>query len=86
MVDWATKLQEQTNSVNSIRHNLPRAKIMFYCQSSLGVGHTMRSLRLVRGMSDHFDVCFYLIDQIIQIPPELHGHKLSVGRGVFQVI
>ena len=31
-------------------------KILFYCQSSLGIGHTIRSLRIAEGLSQSFDV------------------------------
>lgn len=58
-----------------------RPRILFYCQSSLGIGHVMRSLRLVEGMLARFDVWLVLggsavpsleyperVD-IIQLPP-----------------
>lgn len=31
-------------------------RILFYCQSSLGIGHTIRSLRIAEGLSESFDV------------------------------
>ena len=31
-------------------------KILFYCQSSLGIGHTIRSLRIAEGLSESFEV------------------------------
>jgi predicted glycosyltransferase len=34
------------------------SSILFYCQSSLGIGHTIRSLRIAEGLSRHFDVHF----------------------------
>ncbi len=55
--------------------------ILFYCQSSLGIGHTMRSIRLLQGMAEKFDVHFAnggeVIDQltypeninIVNLPP-----------------
>jgi len=55
--------------------------ILFYCQSSLGIGHTMRSLRLLQEMAQKFDVHFVnggeVIDKItypeninvINLPP-----------------
>ncbi len=33
-------------------------KILFYCQSSLGIGHTIRSLRIAAGLSRRFEVHF----------------------------
>lgn len=33
-------------------------KILFYCQSSLGIGHTMRSLRLASGLGEISNLCF----------------------------
>lgn len=42
--------------------------ILFYCQSSLGIGHTMRSIRLLQGMAQKFNVHFVngaeIIDQV----------------------
>ncbi len=35
-----------------------KQKIMFYCQHVLGMGHFIRSMALVEGMSREFDVCF----------------------------
>ena len=34
-----------------------KTKLLFYCQHVLGMGHLIRSLEIVRGLSD-FDVCF----------------------------
>lgn len=31
-------------------------KILFYCQSSLGIGHTIRSLRIAEGLSQSFEI------------------------------
>lgn len=33
-------------------------RILFYCQSSLGIGHTIRSLRIAAGLSEAFEVHF----------------------------
>lgn len=35
-----------------------RPPLLFYCQHSVGIGHLMRSLALVRALSDRFDVAF----------------------------
>jgi predicted glycosyltransferase len=35
-----------------------KKKIMFYCQHVLGMGHFIRSMALVEGMSREFEVCF----------------------------
>ena len=58
-----------------------RPRILFYCQSSLGIGHVMRSLRLADGLVAQFDVWLILggsaipsleyperVD-VIQLPP-----------------
>jgi predicted glycosyltransferase len=34
------------------------SKILFYCQSSLGIGHMVRSLRIAGGLARHFEVHF----------------------------
>lgn len=33
-------------------------KVLFYCQSSLGIGHTVRSMRIAEALSNRFDVHF----------------------------
>ncbi|MDY6940684.1 MAG: glycosyltransferase [Cyanobacteriota bacterium] len=33
-------------------------KVLFYCQHILGMGHLIRSMEIVRGMLDDFQVCF----------------------------
>jgi predicted glycosyltransferase len=33
-------------------------KILFYCQHILGIGHLIRSMQLVRGLSQDFQICF----------------------------
>jgi len=43
-------------------------KILFYCQSSLGIGHTIRSLRIAEGLSRRFEVHFLHGGELI---PEL---------------
>ena len=35
------------------------SRILFYCQSSLGIGHTIRSLRIAEGLNRCFDVHFF---------------------------
>ncbi len=37
--------------------NAPKQRVMFYCQHVLGMGHLMRSLAIVSGLTD-FEVCF----------------------------
>jgi predicted glycosyltransferase len=33
-------------------------KLMFYCQHLLGIGHLVRSLEIVRGLANDFQICF----------------------------
>ncbi|AFZ44691.1 hypothetical protein PCC7418_2544 [Halothece sp. PCC 7418] len=33
-------------------------RLMFYCQHILGIGHLVRSMEIVRGLTDEFAVCF----------------------------
>lgn len=47
-----------------------RPRLLFYCQHSLGLGHLVRSLALVRGMAEHFDVLL------------LNGGRLPAGTRV----
>jgi predicted glycosyltransferase len=35
-----------------------KKKLIFYCQHVLGLGHLIRGLELVRGLSEYFDICF----------------------------
>ncbi|MBW4698847.1 MAG: carbohydrate porin [Aphanocapsa lilacina HA4352-LM1] len=35
-----------------------KKKILFYCQHILGMGHLVRSMEIVRGLADDFQVCF----------------------------
>lgn len=47
-------------------------KLMFYCQHILGMGHLIRSMEIVRGLTDEFEVCFINGGEVIQgfpIPP-----------------
>jgi len=47
-------------------------RILFYCQSSLGIGHTIRSLRIAEGLSRSFEVHFLNGGELIEgleIPP-----------------
>ncbi|MEL6602234.1 MAG: glycosyltransferase [Cyanobacteria bacterium J06614_10] len=41
-------------------------KLMFYCQHILGMGHLVRSMEIVRGLSKDFDVCFVNGGQVVQ--------------------
>jgi len=49
-------------------------RLLFYCQHILGMGHLVRSMEIVRGLVNDFEVCFInggeIIDQF-QIPPEV---------------
>jgi predicted glycosyltransferase len=50
-------------------------KLMFYCQHILGMGHLVRSMEIVRGLTDSFDVCFINGGEIIQgfqVPPSVN--------------
>lgn len=33
-------------------------KLMFYCQHILGMGHLIRSMEIVRGLVEDFEICF----------------------------
>lgn len=46
---------------------------MFYCQHILGMGHLIRSMEIVRGLTDEFEVCFVNGGEVIQgfQPPPL---------------
>jgi predicted glycosyltransferase/peptidoglycan/xylan/chitin deacetylase (PgdA/CDA1 family) len=35
-----------------------KSKVMFYCQHVLGMGHLVRSMALVEGLNQEFEVCF----------------------------
>ncbi|MEO0375410.1 MAG: glycosyltransferase [Cyanobacteria bacterium P01_A01_bin.17] len=41
-------------------------KLMFYCQHILGMGHLIRSMEIVRGLTDQFQVCFINGGEVIQ--------------------
>jgi predicted glycosyltransferase len=41
-------------------------KLMFYCQHILGMGHLIRSMEIVRGLTDQFQVCFLNGGEVIQ--------------------
>ena len=50
-------------------------KLLFYCQSSLGIGHTIRSLRIAEGLCRSFEVHFINGGELIEgleISPEIH--------------
>lgn len=49
-------------------------KLMFYCQHILGMGHLIRSMEIVRGLTDDFEVCFINGGEIVQgfqVPPSV---------------
>lgn len=54
----------------------PRFRILFYCQSSLGIGHTMRSLRLITGLMTRFEVC--LLQGGSALPASMYPKGLDV--------
>ncbi len=41
-------------------------KLMFYCQHILGIGHLVRSLEIVRGLVDDFQVCFINGGEVVE--------------------
>ncbi|MEO0828039.1 MAG: glycosyl transferase, partial [Cyanobacteria bacterium J06642_9] len=55
-------------------------KLMFYCQHILGMGHLIRSMEIVRGLTDDFEVCFINGGEIVQgfqIPPSVQMINLT---------
>jgi predicted glycosyltransferase len=47
-------------------------KLMFYCQHILGMGHLVRSMEIVRGLTKYFQICFINGGEVIpefEIPP-----------------
>ncbi len=49
-------------------------KIMFYCQHILGMGHLIRSIEIVRGLTADFEVCFINGGEVVkgfQAPPDV---------------
>ena len=49
-------------------------KVMFYCQHTLGMGHLVRSIEIVKGLIPYFQICFINGGQIIkefEFPPEI---------------
>ena len=49
-------------------------KVMFYCQHTLGIGHLIRSMEIVRFLVKDFQVCFIDGGEVIEgfkIPPEV---------------
>jgi predicted glycosyltransferase len=47
-------------------------KLMFYCQHILGMGHLVRSMEIVRGLTKDFQICFINGGEVIkefQFPP-----------------
>lgn len=54
-------------------------KILFYCQSSLGIGHTIRSLRIAEGLIESFEVHYLDGGERIpglEYPPGIHRIEL----------
>lgn len=54
-------------------------RILFYCQSSLGIGHTIRSLRIAEGLNRCFDVDFFNGGELIkdlQVPSGINMNHL----------
>ena len=50
------------------------AKVMFYCQHILGMGHLIRSIEIVRGLISDFQICFINGGKAIaefEFPPEI---------------
>ncbi|WP_299413567.1 glycosyltransferase [Acaryochloris sp. IP29b_bin.148] len=41
-------------------------KLMFYCQHILGMGHLIRSMEIVRGLVNDFEICFINGGEVIQ--------------------
>jgi predicted glycosyltransferase len=41
-------------------------RLMFYCQHILGIGHLVRSLEIVRGLIDDFQICFVNGGEVIE--------------------
>jgi predicted glycosyltransferase len=55
-------------------------KLMFYCQHILGIGHLVRSLEIVRGLVDNFQICFINGGEIVEgiaIPKRVEIVNLS---------
>jgi predicted glycosyltransferase len=71
-------------------------RLVFYCQHILGIGHLIRSMEIVRGLTRDFQVCFINGGEIIQgfripagvevvnLPPlktDVEFHELQVPEG-----
>lgn len=41
-------------------------RLMFYCQHILGIGHLIRSMEIVRGLTSDFQVCFINGGEVVQ--------------------
>ena len=55
-------------------------KVMFYCQHTLGIGHLVRSMEIVRSLVKDFQVCFIDGGEAIEgfkIPPEVEIVNLT---------
>lgn len=47
-------------------------KVMFYCQHILGIGHLVRSMEIVHGLTKYFQVCFVNGGEVVEgfeVPP-----------------
>ncbi len=57
-----------------------KKKVMFYCQHVLGMGHFIRSMALVEGLSHEFEVCFVNGGEVIdgfEMPKNISLENLS---------
>ena len=41
-------------------------RLMFYCQHILGIGHLIRSMEIVKGLLNDFEVCFVNGGEVIR--------------------
>ncbi|MEM9907684.1 MAG: glycosyltransferase [Cyanobacteria bacterium P01_D01_bin.44] len=49
-------------------------RLLFYCQHILGMGHLIRSMEIVRGLTHDFEVCFINGGEVVQgfqVPPSV---------------
>lgn len=54
-------------------------RLMFYCQHILGIGHLIRSMEIVRGLAQDFQVCFINGGEVID------GFEIPVGVEVINL-
>jgi len=55
-------------------------RLMFYCQHILGMGHLVRSMAIVRGLTAEFEVCF------INGGPAIAGFEIPSGVEMLQLL